>query len=338
MKTVSSIIPAFNSARTVEHTVKSALAQSYSAHEIIIVDDGSTDRTGSIVDALAAANSTIKVVHQSNRGLAAARNRGILEATGDYIATLDADDIWHPDKLTLQVAALEANPRAALAYAWFRRIDEDDRVLPGSASPRVEGSAFHRHLDYNFISNGSSPLMVAAVARTIGYDERIVAGEDYLFQLQLARHHPIACVPAYLTGYRLRLGSMSHDTERMLRGHLALFRMLERGADRAARRIIAARIARFEVELVRNRVRRGAAAEALDALARSLRAAPHITAVALADEARRGVERSLRPVQLRPGARFESYALDELDGAWASGRSARRDAALSALDLAAVRG
>ena len=338
MKTVSSIIPAFNSAHTIEHTVESALAQSYPVHQIIVIDDGSTDGTGSIADAIAAANSNVRVVHQSNRGLSGARNRGLAEAAGEYIATLDADDIWHPEKLALQVAALESNPRAALAYGWFRRIDAHDRVLPGSASPRVEGRAFYRHLDHNFISNGSSPLVVASVARAIGYDEHIRSGEDYLFQLRVAQHHEFACVPAYLTGYRLRAGSMSHDTERMIRGHIAMFGILARESSPAAHRIIAERIARLEVELVRNRLRRGAVGEAMSALVRTLHAAPHVTADAFAAEARRAIERSRRPLIPPPAARFGTYAIDQPDGAWSSGRSAKRDAELARLDAEALCG
>ena len=332
MKTVSSIIPAFNSARTLKQTVNSALAQSYPAHEIIIINDGSTDQTFEIASAICRANPNVRVVHQANRGLAGARNRGVAEASGDYIALLDADDIWHPHKLALQVAALDARPDAALAYGWFRRIDEADRVFNGSASPLIEGRAFHRHLDHNFISNGSSPLVVTSVARQIGFDETLDAGEDYLFQLRVAQHHAFACVPAYLTGYRLRPGSMSRDAYRMIRGHLAMFALLEREADAPARRIIARRIATFEVELARNRLRRSDLRRAVIALARSVRNDARAALAALATELKRTAAPSRSP-RLAPGAaRFADFRIDEPDGAWSSGRSPRRDAFLAALD------
>ncbi|MBX9881866.1 MAG: glycosyltransferase, partial [Sphingomonas sp.] len=182
---MTTIIPAYNAADTIARTLQSALGQHYALHEILVIDDGSTDATGAIAEQFAARDARIRVIHQANRGLAGARNRGLDEATGDYIAPLDADDLWHPEKLTRQVAAIEARPGAGMAYGWFRRIDAEDRVLPGSAAPRVEGWAFHRHLEDNFVSNGSSPLIRGDLARAIRYDESVDACEDYLFQLEV---------------------------------------------------------------------------------------------------------------------------------------------------------
>lgn len=334
MKAVSTIVPAFNAADTLERTLRSALAQDYPAHEIIVIDDGSTDTTGAIADRFAAREARLRVVHQANRGLAGARNRGIDEATGAYIAPLDADDLWHPEKLSRQVAAIEALPEAGLAYGWFRRIDAEDRVLPGSASPRVEGWAFHRHLADNFISNGSSPLIRAELARAIRYDETVDACEDYLFQLEALRRAPVACAPAYLTGYRRRTTSMSGNAERMIRAHLALFRGLMDDLPPAARRIARARIARFEIELARNRARRGALGPAAAALARGLGHAPGAALAALGAEGARALDRARRPHFPPPAAPFANYGCDAVDGAWASGISPRRAARLARLDAA----
>ncbi|GAO55344.1 glycosyltransferase family 2 protein [Novosphingobium sp. MD-1] len=335
METVTSIIPAFNAADTIERTLRSALAQTHGAQEILVIDDGSTDETGRIAEALAATDPRIRVIHQQNRGLAGARNRGIDEATGDFIAPLDADDLWHPEKLTRQIAAIRAIPGSAMAYGWFRRIDQDDRVLPGSASPVVEGWAFHRHLDHNFISNGSSPLIRTDAARAIRYDESIDACEDYLFQLEIARRWPIACARAYLTGYRRRTTSMSGDAGRMIRAHLALFRRFHALCDGAALAIIRERIARLEIELARNRLRRRAPGDAARAIGRALSTDAGAACGALVEEAARAVRRAREPLFPPPAAPFDRYLPEEADGAWNSGRSPRRDAWLATLDEAA---
>jgi len=338
MKLVSTIIPAWNAAPVLAKTVRSALAQTWPAQEIVIVDDGSTDDTGAIAEQLAARHPAVRVVHQANRGLSGARNRGIEEAAGDYVAPLDADDLWHPEKLSRQVAAMEAMPGAALAYGWFRRIDQADRVLPGSGSPVVEGWVFHRHLADNFISNGSSPLVRTEVARAIRYDESYRSAEDYRFQLDVARRHRFACARAYLTGYRLSPDSMSRDVERMIRSHLTMFRQVRVSAGGAARTIIDRRIARLEIELLRNRVRRGRFAEGGAALARGLTTAPVAAAHALRDEFMVTMERSRRPMFPAPARPFADYAAETPDGAWRSGRAVRRDTCLAALDAAGPEG
>lgn len=332
MKTVSTIVPAFNAAAFLRRTIETALSQTYPAQEIVIVNDGSTDETGAIADALAARHPIVRVVHQANRGLPGARNRGIAEASGDYIAPLDADDLWHPEKLARQVEALERSPGAALAYGWFRRIDGAERVLPGSAAPVAQGWVFHRHLDQNFVSNGSSPLIRADVARAVGYDERYRSAEDYLFQLEIARHHRFVCVPAYLTGYRLTPDSMSRDVERMLRFHLAMFEQVRQGASDSARAIIDGRVAGLAVELTRNRLRRGDPAAAVDALRRAFSAAPRSAVRALGGEIATAVRRIRRPMFPAAGAPFASFAPEQPDGAWRSHLTPRRDAWLASLD------
>src|SRR4029077_15821019 len=100
---------------------------------IIVVDDGSTDDTVAVVESFALRDRRIRLVRQANRGVAAARNRGLAEGRGDYIAPLDADDIWLPENLTRQVGALEAaGPATPFSFARFFRIDEYDRVIPGA--------------------------------------------------------------------------------------------------------------------------------------------------------------------------------------------------------------
>jgi glycosyltransferase involved in cell wall biosynthesis len=120
----SVVIPAYNTDRFLPAMLASVLTQSHRHLEVIIVDDGSTDRTAAHLD------HRVRIIGQENTGVAAARNRRLGEARGEYVAPIDADDVWHPENLASQVAALEAaGPAAAVSYAWFASINEHGRFL-----------------------------------------------------------------------------------------------------------------------------------------------------------------------------------------------------------------
>ena len=119
---VSTIIAAYNAERTIRETLESALSQQYDNHEIVVVNDGSTDSTSEILGSF---GDRIRVVTQANRGPAIARNVGVAHSTGKYIAFLDADDQWLPGKLQTMVAAIEQRPLASLAFSEFGFIDEN---------------------------------------------------------------------------------------------------------------------------------------------------------------------------------------------------------------------
>src|SRR5215471_276245 len=118
---VSTVIAAYNAERTIAETIESALAQECDGHEVVVVNDGSTDSTATI---LTGYGDRISIVTQSNRGAAAARNAGVAYSTGKYIATLDSDDLWLPGKLQTMVAALERNAGASLAFSEYAKIDD----------------------------------------------------------------------------------------------------------------------------------------------------------------------------------------------------------------------
>ena len=158
---VSVIIPAFNAGESLRETLESAARQSWQHLEIIIVDDGSTDQTAAIAAVFCAADERAKLISQPNGGEFAARNRGIAETRGAWIAPLDADDLWHPEKVERQLAAAQSNPYAGLVYRWSRLIDDDagrDRQCPGR---RCEGNVLADHLRWNFVGNGSTPMIRA---------------------------------------------------------------------------------------------------------------------------------------------------------------------------------
>ncbi|MFC3441720.1 glycosyltransferase family 2 protein [Sphingobium rhizovicinum] len=336
---VSVIIPAYNAQATIAATIGSVQAQTLQDLEIMVVDDGSTDDSAAIVEKMAAGDPRIHLIRQANAGVAATRNAAMARASGQFIATLDSDDIWHPKKLAMQVTALTQAPaHTGLAYCWYRRIDAIDHVFPGSSSPVIEGPVLHQHLEWNFISNGSAPMMPADLARSVGYDTVLLQGcEDYMFQLRIAQTHRFLCVPAYLVGYRYRPDSLSRATENMLRGHLQMYGVLdaEMSNNDAARRIIAWRKTKLFVELARNQLRKGNVGSAMAAFASAVRISPRHVPGALWVEIRNAQAMFAPPRQpLLPTRPFLSYGIDEPDGAWASRRSKAYLTRLRKLDLA----
>lgn len=319
---VSVIIPVFNAADWIEATIESVRAQTHRTLEIIIVDDGSTDASPQKVAKIARQDARIRLIVQPNGGVARARNAGLDASTGTFFAPIDADDIWAPRKIELQLAALQKAPRAALAYNWFRRIDPTGRVLPPSPVPVVDGPAFFRHLEWNFISNGSTPLVRADVARAIRYEPALRdAGcegcEDYLFQLQVARRHDFVCVPHFLTGYRQLPNSMGSSAERMTRSHLALFAIMAREAPSEARPVIARRRAQLQLTLAILQAR-ARSARCLTSFLSALADDPIAVGRSLLDRARQGQNaQTPSPVALH----FDAYDIDAIDGAWATQRS-----------------
>jgi glycosyltransferase involved in cell wall biosynthesis len=120
--TISVIIPAYNAERTILETIASVQQQTFSNFELIVINDGSTDRTLELLNSLE--DPRLKIFSYSNGGLPVARNRGIYHATGEFITFLDADDLWTPDKLELQLTALQQHSEAGVAYSWTHYMDE----------------------------------------------------------------------------------------------------------------------------------------------------------------------------------------------------------------------
>lgn len=217
---VSVVVPCYNSGWSVERTIASILAQRFTDFELLIVNDGSTDDLHARLAPFLAADDRIRVIDQENRGLAGARNRGIAEARADYVAPIDADDLWHPDFLAETVAALDATPAAPFAYAYSFRIDADDHLLPiirFGAPPRHD---FLGLLSLNSVGSGSAAVFRrAALVAAGGYDEtmrvRAAQGaEDWKLILQLAATGDPVLIERYLVGYRLVGDSMSQANPR----------------------------------------------------------------------------------------------------------------------------
>lgn len=224
---VSVIIPAYNAAAFIADTLDSALAQTYRSLEVVVVDDGSTDATADIVGAAAARDSRVRLLRQQNRGVAAARNLGIEHCRGTLVAPLDADDLWHPDKIARQVAALRrAGPSVGMVYAWSSLIDERNQVVvPAGHVAHHEGAVFPFLVIHNFVGNASVPLLRRDHVREVGgYDPGLRARggegcEDLMLYLRIAERCNVALVPALLVGYRINAANMSNSLPQMQRGH-----------------------------------------------------------------------------------------------------------------------
>src|SRR5262245_14498035 len=152
---VSVVVPAFNAAKTIAETLHSISRQTYSALEIVVVDDGSTDATANIVRRHA--DPRLRIVAKANGGVASARNACSRESRGAFVALIVADDLWHPTKIAKQLPVLLAGgPEMALVYAPFRLIDGDGHVLASPHKYGVNGWVIHRHFYSNLVGNGSA--------------------------------------------------------------------------------------------------------------------------------------------------------------------------------------
>lgn len=221
---ISVIIPAYNAETHVHTAVASALNQTYRDLEVIVTDDGSTDDTAAVVASCAAKDPRVRLLRQSNLGVAAARNRAIAAARGELIAPLDADDFWLETKLEAQVQRMVAGgPSMGLVTTWWMDVDERGRTIDLSSRYRAEGRLFELLLYCNFVGNASVPLIRRECLDRVGvYDPsfREHGGEgceDWDLSLRIADEYDIGVVPRYLSAYRNSSASMSRDVARMAR-------------------------------------------------------------------------------------------------------------------------
>jgi glycosyltransferase involved in cell wall biosynthesis len=172
---VSVIIPCYNGAAYLEEAIESALAQSYQAVEIIVVDDGSTDGSSAIAQKL-----PVRYVWQENRGLTASRNLGIRESRGSYVVFLDADDRLKPEAIETGLRFLAQHPQCAMTVGDHLFVSEDGSHLADSRKKCILKSHYEALLKSNFIEMISSVLFRRSVLEEVGgFDTRLQVAEDY---------------------------------------------------------------------------------------------------------------------------------------------------------------
>jgi glycosyltransferase involved in cell wall biosynthesis len=303
---VSVLIPAFNAEATLGEAVASVLGGSYGNLEVVIINDGSADATAEVAEQFVRADRRVKLLHRPNGGLAAALNSGFQLAKGDYVARLDADDLWHPSKLTRQIELAGQAPDAAFIYTFVRYVDAEGLVLRDAPRQRFPPQALCRSIFESLIGGGSSALMkCAAIEQAGGFQEPFRNWEDLLLQLRISARHPIACVPQYLVGYRVRPGSLSADPRKMLAGWRRARRLILEMFPQVPGYVHAWAHGKRCAELAEAFAWRGKYGTAAALLAEALRYDPSWTMRFLAYRAGRTLTRRLsRPPEPKPGPRF----------------------------------
>jgi len=239
---VSVVVPAYNCAPFIGEALESVYRQTYGHWEVIVVDDGSTDDTRAT---LTPHMGKIRYLYQDNQGGSAARNNAVKQAHGELIAFLDADDIWLPEKLELQVRVMRESPECGLVYtdgeafttagtlspslltrrlrSWVRAHGTDDPLV-------AKGSLFRELFFENGICSASSVMVKREWLEAAGaFDEKLVIGEDYDVWFRLARRHPIALIRRCLFMYPWHDGSVSGPmADRHYRWKEAMLVVIER--------------------------------------------------------------------------------------------------------------
>ena len=239
---VSAVVPAYNAERYLAQTLGALITQSYANVEIIVVDDGSEDKTLQIAQTIAREYSQVRVFHQSNQGVAAARNRGIAEARGEFIALVDADDIWHPDAVAKLAHCLSnADALTGVAYGWSVTIDEHGSPDGDFCCSTITGNVLRTLLCHNFIGTASATMIRRqCFAKVGGYDPHFRAAglegcEDWDLYLRIAQYYQFTVVPEFLFSYRRAWNSMSANAHAMAKSHGYLLEKVKRRHSRTPR-------------------------------------------------------------------------------------------------------
>lgn len=215
---VSVIVPAFQSEARIGATLERLRHQSFTDFEVVVVNDGSTDRTSAVVRRVMENDPRIRLVEQDrNCGIAIARNVGIEAARGDLLAFLDDDDLWLSRKLALQVARYDAADGTAVVSCYSALVDPAGRLLGWRFGGEPEGNVYEEMLEWDMVSGGSVALVArSTIEEAGGFDPALPDRADWDLWVRIARRHPFACVPRVLVGYTRRPGSASQSYERML--------------------------------------------------------------------------------------------------------------------------
>ncbi len=212
---VSVVIPIYNAEAYLQETLDSILAQTYPDIEVVAVDDGSTDRSLNI---LAQYPRNLVIVKQANSGPAAARNRGVREASGRWIAFLDADDLWREDKIEKQV-------KICRNYKW----SYTDAVFIGGVNngrrdseftSKYQGDILEQLVQSNFVGTSSLLIDRQTFLSSGGFNEQLKAIEDWELWIRIASQHAIGYLDEPLLGYRVHVNSASRNSRRTLPSHL----------------------------------------------------------------------------------------------------------------------
>ena len=228
---VSVIIPAYNVERYVGAAIESVLAQTYHPIEILVVNDGSTDGTQLVLNRF---GDAITVLAQENQGLASARNRGLLAARGEFIAFLDADDVWAPIKTAHEVEFLHKRPDCVFVHTQRGVIDADSNLLEADDLPVREGYCLSELVQINTVTVSSVMIRSSAIQGEL-FDVTAPGAEDWDYWLRLAARGPLGHINDRLTFYRVHHANMTKSYTGMIRSALRVIDLfIERETDALA--------------------------------------------------------------------------------------------------------
>ena len=299
---VSAVIAVRDSERFVESAVRSALAQTYAPLEIVVVDDGSRDRTSEVIAGIR--DARLRVLRTAGIGSARARNTGIRATSGLYVAFLDGDDLWDRKKIATHVKVMESCLDVDATFSRSRLIDENGANLPLPVR-RARGSYdFESLLRDNVIGNGSAVMVRRRAIPPSGFDEARASCIDYELWLRIAliRSANVLCIPEVLTAYRRHAGQVSGDWRRMQSGWNSLMLSMRELAPGVAARAEPAARANWYRYLSFVAHERGEQNEAFRLLMQSFKASPGVAALNLRTWLLAGsiVTRAVLPRPIRP--------------------------------------
>lgn len=250
MPTVSVIIHTYNNEKFIGETIDSVLGQTYSDYEIIVVDDGSVDRTH---DALLPYLHKIRYHYKENGGIASAKNAGIRLSEAEFIAFLDHDDLWVPDKLDVQMKYFAANPQVGLVYGKYAsfRGDTELRIKPEKG---YSGWIFTRLLSKSIIQT-STVMVKRECLDVVGqYDESFILADEYDMFLRIAKRYQCGFVDKVITRYRVHDANASKNDLLFDKENLGVYKKIYNGCadlDEKEKKILRKRIGMYGIRVAR---------------------------------------------------------------------------------------
>ncbi len=234
MATVDVIVPAYNAERFLAAALKSVVEQTFTDWRIVLVDDGSTDETASIASGYAEQlQEKMLFLCQENRGVSSARNNALRHASAKYVAMLDADDLWLPDRLKHSLARMHQSPEAGLCYGLITRIDVTGKHLGTFTGnpPKLAEGLIARSIYLRAVELPCSTVTIRRACLDVAgqFNETMHASEDRDLWLRIARHFPVVYVPEVTAYYRMSPSSASANYDRMLQAQTRFLNQHEFG-------------------------------------------------------------------------------------------------------------
>lgn len=209
---VSIITPTYNRRDFIVDAIESVIAQTYSDWELLIVDDGSTDDTKDLITPYLQ-DPRISYTYQSNHGQAYARQQALKSAKGQYVAFLDSDNLWLPERLEKEIVQLDANPDIDVCYGDLITIDEQGNELSRENMKRYSGDIAPLMIRQNFVSMNTTLIRKEAIERVGGFRSSVARGDDYDLYLRMSAESKFLYIKEYLAKYRVMENQISSNKE-----------------------------------------------------------------------------------------------------------------------------